>query len=118
MDEVKYPSPAGFTTGIDYFLFGANIALRPGKLNAEDADALRHYRDRLETARDGFLSVAKKLKSHFPNEVAELSSRTAQMLHAASWIWQLCPMPTPNVRRTVKNEHPRRMRQKKSETKE
>src|SRR5262245_40732792 len=117
MEEARNPSPVGLTAQIEYFLFWADNALRPGQLNAEDADAMRHCRDRLETARNGFLSVAEKLKSLFPNEAAELSSHAAQMLHAASWIWQLCPVPTPNVRRTVKNKHLRRMRQKKSETK-
>ena len=115
MDDSK-PDLSGLRASVSGWLFRADIALRPGKLNAQDAEAMRAHRESLEAGRDEMMVALAKITPDFPAEAAEIERCAAQMLHAASWIWQLHSAPTPNSRDTVrraviKKENPKRARE-------
>jgi hypothetical protein len=98
-------APGALKAAVRQITWIADLALE--KLSPDDAEAVRRHREDVQASLNQLLKTLSQLASQ---DAAEMERCVAQLLHAAGWIQHLSPLPTPNVRKRIRGENPRRMR--------
>jgi hypothetical protein len=100
-------APGALAAVIHHSLWLGDRALKKGSLSPADAEAVRQCRVDLQAQRKRLCAALSRISAA---DAAEIEHCVARLLHGAGWIWHLHPLPTPNVRKTVKGDTPRRAR--------
>jgi len=85
--------------------FWADISLRPGKLNEQDAQSLRRVKAHID---DSLQRLHVVLSRVAPEDAAEIERLLAQIVNDAGKAWHLLPIPSPNARDAVAKQEARR----------
>jgi hypothetical protein len=107
-NQLDLPVSTDLRLVVNDSFFLADIALRPGKLNEQDAEWMRRFRARLEDSLQQFLGVLSGIATQAPTEAAQIERFAAQIVWDVGKIRDLHPAPSPNVRDAVVKQENRK----------